>query len=484
MKDLSYNDEDLELPLKEVRTILRDNFGFRASARMIKARMKQWGFFQGIHPDDWLSLAILDESTNDFSGRKDHGDGRIYPTPMDGMSKFAAKAAGIADTHAVTISDEGARFVGKRPLSPKNNTISITELLDRMKKRASMDSNDDSQALLMATLMLGHKMTFTTWSDLAQLVHAGQHYIASESFCDIDGELHDDIPIQGPRAMESCCESYAFEKNKLVAEHEKSVEQFAFNLKSDLLKVLPAEETISPQPMPAPQSTLRPPHTFSHCLTIDSPVENTGSGPYASRSACEYTNACGAVAISGEQQTNIADPAERRRIKNPIAQHSYRKKLKRRPEDHKRKTVAASETSKLETPNMEPAVSKSQHTKRDESKCRNYAETNLHDNASAVLGDQYVSNNYYINSDMHTAYTNHEYWQSNHDYNICHDNIFWTQRHQQVTNWPATTPHYGWTNIIGNNIGSIVSSTMRHIMPLLRMQLQGVACWPMSAHML
>lgn len=241
---------------------------------------------------------------------------------MDGMSKFAAKAAGIADTHAVTISDEGARFVGKRPLSPKNNTISITELLDRMKKRASMDSNDDSQALLMATLMLGHKMTFTTWSDLAQLVHAGQHYIASESFCDIDGELHDDIPIQGPRAMESCCESYAFEKNKLVAEHEKSVEQFAFNLKSDLLKVLPAEETISPQPMPAPQSTLRPPHTFSHCLTIDSPVENTGSGPYASRSACEYTNACGAVAISGEQQTNIADPAERRRIKNPIAQVS------------------------------------------------------------------------------------------------------------------------------------------------------------------
>ncbi|KAK5070020.1 hypothetical protein LTR64_001854 [Lithohypha guttulata] len=48
-----------KLPLKEVRIVLRDRHGFRATDRMIKARLKQWGYLKNAKKEDWHFLALL-----------------------------------------------------------------------------------------------------------------------------------------------------------------------------------------------------------------------------------------------------------------------------------------------------------------------------------------------------------------------------------------------------------------------------------------
>lgn len=73
-----------KLPLKEVRTVLRDRHGFRATDRMIKARLKQWGFLKNAKRDDWLFLALLYENRRERGMRSTVFDVRGHrKTPKD-----------------------------------------------------------------------------------------------------------------------------------------------------------------------------------------------------------------------------------------------------------------------------------------------------------------------------------------------------------------------------------------------------------------
>ncbi|KAK5957037.1 hypothetical protein OHC33_001406 [Knufia fluminis] len=73
-----------KLPLKEVRTVLRDRHGFRATDRMIKARLKQWGFLKNAKRDDWLFLALLYENRKERGLRSTVFDVRGHrKTPKD-----------------------------------------------------------------------------------------------------------------------------------------------------------------------------------------------------------------------------------------------------------------------------------------------------------------------------------------------------------------------------------------------------------------